>query len=85
MHCWYFLNYSFNFQPNVCNRSRDLLMMSVNLSNIAILNIKGSDYRCIFSLISKNEAINLMQNADLAEKKRNIIKHKKFILIYKNG
>ena len=42
--------------------------MSRNLSNIAILNIKGSDYRCIISLISKNEAINLMQNADLTGK-----------------
>ena len=43
-------------------------MMSVNLGNIAILNIKGSDYRCIISLISKYEAINLIQNADLTKK-----------------
>ena len=42
-----------------------LLMMSMDLSNIVILNIKGSDYRFIISLISKNEAITLMQNADL--------------------
>ena len=40
---WYFLNYSFNFQPNIYDRSHDLLIMSVNLSDIAILNIKGSD------------------------------------------
>ena len=38
--CQYFLNYSFKFQPNVCNRSHDLLMMSMNLSDIAISNIK---------------------------------------------
>ena len=50
---WHFLNYSFKFQPNVCNRCHDLLMMSVKLSDIAILNIKGSNYRCIISLISK--------------------------------
>ena len=43
-------------------------MMSVNLRDIAILNIKGSDYCCIISFISKNEAINLLQNADLTEK-----------------
>ena len=43
-------------------------MMSVNLSNIAISNIKGSDYCCIISLISKNEAINLVQNAHLTKK-----------------
>ena len=67
-HYWYFLNYSFKFQPNVCNRCHDLLMMSMNLSDIAILNIKGSDYRCIISLISKNEAINLLRDADLTEK-----------------
>ena len=33
-YCWYFLNYSFKFKPNVCNRCRDLLMMSMNLSDI---------------------------------------------------
>ena len=42
--------------------------MSINLSVIAILNIKDPDYCCIISLISKNEAINLMQNADLTKK-----------------
>ena len=59
-HCWYFLNYSSKFQPNACNRCHDLLMMSINLGDIAILNIKDSDYRCVISLISKSEAINLM-------------------------
>ena len=59
-HYWYFLNKGFKFQPNVRNRLHDLLIMSMNLSDIAILNIKGSDYHCIISLISKNEAINLM-------------------------
>ena len=71
-HYWYFLNYSFKFQPNVCNRCHDLLMMSMNLSDIAILNIKESDYRCIISLISKTEAIKLMQNEYLTEKSRTL-------------
>ena len=47
-------------------------MMSVNHSDIAILYIKGSDYQCIISLISKNEAISLLQNADLTEKRGTI-------------
>ena len=67
-HYWYFLNFSFKFQPNVCKRCHDFIMMSMNLSDIAILNIKGSDYRCIISLIRKTEAINLIQNAGLTEK-----------------
>ena len=40
----------------------------MNLSDIAILNIKSTDYHCIISIISKNEAINLMRIADLTEK-----------------
>ena len=67
-HYWHFLNKCFKFQPNVSNRCHDLLMMSMNLSDIAILNIKGSDYRCIISGISKIETISLMQNADLTKK-----------------
>ena len=43
-------------------------MMFINLSDIAILNIKGSDYPCIISLISKNETIKLSKIADLTEK-----------------
>ena len=36
-------------------------MMSINLSDIAILNIKSSDYCCIISLIRENEVIKLTQ------------------------
>ena len=53
-HYWYFFNYSFNFQPSVSNRCQhDLLVMFIKLSDIAILNNKGSDYHCIINLISK--------------------------------
>ena len=46
--------------------------MSISLSDVVILNIKGSHYRCIISLISKYKAINLMQNPDLTEKSRTL-------------
>ena len=39
-------------------------MMFMDLCDIAISNIKGYDYRCI----GKNDAIDLMQNADLTKK-----------------
>ena len=51
-HYWHFLNKGFKFQPNVCNRCHDLLM-SMNLSDIAILNITGSDYQCIICKFRK--------------------------------
>ena len=43
-HYWYFLNKGFKFQPYVCNRCHDLLMISMNFSDIAILKIKNADY-----------------------------------------
>ena len=42
----------------------------MKLSNLAILNIKGANYCCIISEISKSEDINLMQNIDLTEKRK---------------
>ena len=47
------LYYSFKFQPNVSNRCHDLIMISMNPSDIAILNIKSSDYCCIIRPIRK--------------------------------
>ena len=48
-----FLKKGFKFQLNVCNGCHDLLMMSMDLGNVAILDIKGSDYCCIISRIIK--------------------------------
>ena len=67
-----FLNKGLKFQPNVSNACHYLLILSMNLSDIAISNIKCSDYCCIISGISKNAAINLMQNVDLTEKSRTL-------------
>ena len=56
------------FQSCVSNICHDLVMMFMNLSDVAILNIKGADYCFLISGISNCEAINIMQNIDLAEK-----------------
>ena len=69
----------FKFQINVCNRCHDVVMMSMNLSNIAILKIHGADYHCIITANSKSEAKNSMQKADLKDKKQNVTKHKNLL------
>ena len=43
-------------------------MISTNLSNIVILNIKNADYCCIINGITKSDALNLLKNADLTGK-----------------
>ena len=58
-------------------------MMSMNLSDIAILNVKGSNYCCVINGISKSEVINLIQNTNLTKKVEHY-KTKKFIITYKN-
>ena len=55
-------------------------MMSMNLNDIVILNIRGIDYRCIINEISESEAVNLLQNVDLSEKSGSL---KKIIFLYR--
>ena len=40
---WYFSDKGFKFEHHVCNGCHDVLMITMNLSNIAILNIHGVD------------------------------------------
>ena len=67
-----FFHKGFKFQPNVSSECHDLLMIPMNLNDIAILNIKGSDFCCIIRGISKSEVIKLMQNTDLTKKRRTL-------------
>ena len=63
-HYWYLLDEESKFQPNIYNVGngyRYVLMMSINLNNIAVLNIFGVDYRCTINGISRSEAINFLQ------------------------
>ena len=63
-----FLEKGFKFQSYVCNDCHDVLMMSINLNDIAILNIINADYCCTISGIRKGEAVNLLEPLDLTEK-----------------
>ena len=47
-----FFNKGFNFQPYIYNRCYDLLMMSMNLSKIAILKVKKAIIK--FDLKNRN-------------------------------
>ena len=40
-------------------------MLCLNNSDVAIINVKKVDYRCIIDNISKSEVINLLKNSDL--------------------
>ena len=42
--------------------------MSYDLQNIATLNVKGVDYRCVLWNITRNDAINRLNNSKLDDK-----------------
>ena len=67
-HYWIFFKKRFKFQSDVCNGYHDVLMMSLNFSDIAFLKIHGADYHCIISIIIKSEAMKEIWNIDLTEK-----------------
>ena len=61
----WFSTHGFKFQDSVCNGCHDLTMLSVNISDIAIITVKSVDYRCIIHNTSKSEAINLLKDSVL--------------------
>ena len=52
-------NYGFEFQDYVCNSCYNLTILSVNVSDIAIITVKNVDYCCIIYNIGKYQAMNL--------------------------
>ena len=67
-HYWYFKDVGFKFEPHVCNKCHDVLMTAYELKIVAILTVKGVDYRCILWGISKNEGANVLNDSVLEEK-----------------
>ena len=65
-HYWFF-NHGLKFQDSVCNVCHDLTMLSVNISDIAIITVKNVDYYCIIFNISKSKAINLLGKSVLED------------------
>ena len=43
-------------------------MTAYELKNIAILNVKGADFKCILSGINRDEAVNRLNNSVLENK-----------------
>ena len=67
-HCWYFKDVGFKFEPHVCNKCHDVLMTCFELKSIAILKVKGVDFRCILWGISRDEVVNRLNNSVLEDK-----------------
>ena len=68
-HYWYFKDVGYKFEPYLCNGCHAVSIMTYDLKNIAVLNAKGVDYRCILLGISNDEAVNRLNNYLLEDKR----------------
>ena len=55
-HYWYFLRENFNYEPYLCK-------------TFVIVSVKGNDYRIHLRYMSKDDAMNIMNNSNLSEKR----------------
>ena len=67
-HYRYFKYVGFKFELHVCNKYHDVLMTSYELKHIAILKVKGVDFRCILWDINRDAAFNRLNNSVLGNK-----------------
>ena len=67
-HYWYFKYLGFKLEPHVCDTCHNVLMTAYELENIAILNVKGVDFGCILWGISRDKAVNKLNNSLLEDK-----------------
>ena len=65
---WYFKDIGYKFQLYLCNGCHAMSVMAYELKNIAMLNAKGIDYRCILWGISRDVAVNKLNNSVLEDK-----------------
>ena len=45
------------------------MLKAISFNNIAIVYVRGSDYRINFWYMNKNDAINIMNNSNLVDKR----------------
>ena len=63
-HYWYFLGINFKYEPYLCTGCHDLIQKAMNFS-VAIVSVKGSDYKIHFWYTRKTDQINIMKNLNL--------------------
>ena len=66
-HHWYFKDIGYKFQPYLFNGCSSVSIMACELKNIAILNAKAVDYKCILWGISRDEVVITLNNSVLED------------------
>ena len=67
-HYWYFKDINFKYEQHLWNGCHGLMQKAVSFNDVAIVYVKESAYRINFWYMSKDDAINIMNNSSLIDK-----------------
>ena len=70
-HC-FFLDKNFSYGPYLCDGWYNIIKISIDFKNIAIVHVRERAYRIYFLDISKREAKKLMVNSNLIDNVMNL-------------
>ena len=68
-HYWYFKDVGFKYELYLCNGCHDLMQKVMSFNDAAIIYVQGSAYRIHFWYMSKDDAISIINNSNLIDKK----------------
>ena len=66
-HYWYFKDIGFKYELHLCNGCHSLMQRAVSF-NVSIVYVKDSAYRIHFWYMSKDDAINTVNNSSLIDR-----------------
>ena len=67
-HCGYFKDIGFRYEPYLSNGCHGLIEKAISYNDVAIVYVKESAYGIHFWYMSKDNAINIMNNSSLIDK-----------------
>ena len=65
----YFKNIAFKHEPYLCNGCHDLMQKAMSFNNVPIVYVKGNACRIHFWYMGKDDAINILNGSNLADKR----------------
>ena len=68
-HYWYFKDVGFKYEQYLYNGCHDLMQKAMSFKDVTIIYVKGSAYRIHCWYMSKDDAISIMNNSNLIDKK----------------
>ena len=71
-HYWYFKDIGFKYENYLdyhdCHGCHDLIQKAMSFNNVAVVYVKGNAYRIHFWHMSRDDAINIMNDSNLVDK-----------------